>query len=773
MNRIPLLILLVLATAPVCANDIAVSAPDGLSGWLLLEGPLGAATSEFAADPGMPAPDAMGWPHVPGKAADGTYPQTELWFMDAQGRYSQATHFLDTATGSYRRTLYSVFTLEGKPLVLHFDPFKKFGGVTQVLRVGDDAPRAGGILPAPAIVLNAADFLDAPVASPDGRHVAFRAFSFVDKRHVVTLRVYSTADWKLVAESAPRPFARPVWIDSKSLAVIAWEGESLPQATQRDGSLTVIRLLESHTPRPGKLVRAELDGSGLPLTTLLDGAFPPDQYTRTVATDPFGLGLIVARADGNEIVAEQREPKPDGKARALGRYEVWRGCSVGLWEVRCAGVRKVDGSRSFVLTRLERWNEVALPGALPRQIPGNAFTRIEDVPFRHISLDGHGGMISLGRGVAGMLEPLVNPDFDAAKPDAVQLLRHSLLIFGWRGCDTMRNPRVLQRVSKLVRRFVELGSVRTTLLAFDIKIAANAGKNEKSGRYIELYSAAGRKGSGAIRIEDNLSGSWLVQSIEGGGAPARDDYYSWAGEAPRAPPKMDSKKAVDAGKAYDDMVTQLEARKLLMLGGVEADWRDGGLIYLGRASYRDPASGATWRTWVYEKYGRVLDEQKYQAAEAALKAAQDAGQDTWARLRELKNLRERIEIRFVADLPIGSAGDWQFPHAIAQVKMRFALSNQQQAAVTELTFEPDKWVALPNLNDLGNKKPSRMDLLLPRVFRIYGRDEKGKLVEELKATAVDKGFDHPDSLVKGAKLTPGYDVPLAALGNAQFVNLRR
>jgi hypothetical protein len=109
------------------------------------------------------------------------------------------------------------------------------------------------------------------------------------------------------------------------------------------------------------------------------------------------------------------------------------------------------------------------------------------------------------------------------------------------------------------------------------------------------------------------------------------------------------------------------------------------------------------------------------------------------------------------------------------VQMRFALSNQQKAAVTELTFEPAKWVALPNLVDLGGSTPDKRkpDLLLPKVFRIYGRNAAGKLIEELKATAVDKEFKHPNDLVNGEKLTPGYEVPKAALGNSQFVNLKR
>ena len=749
MTRTVFILVIAAAASGLLANDIAASAPDGKSGWMLLENPPGAGgegKSEFAGDPGMPAPDAHRWPHAlkDGGAplTDGNYPQTELWHF-ADGKYTRATHFLnsDEPRTTYKRTLIAVVTINGKPFVLHIDKFK-----TQLVRVDDASPGAKGVIPAEAVVLNPDGFIDAPAVSPDGKHIAFRAFFAAQP----TLRVYSTETWKLVAESEARTFARPVWIDNGALAVIAFDAAALPEASQREGAF-FIRIKESHTPELGKLLRADLAEGKLKLTELLAGHFPPDRYTRTLLADPKGLGLVVARTDGKTILAEQREPKAGGKTREIGRYLAWRGFSVSDADVRCAGVREIEREHTFVLTTIDR---AAAPVILDRPLP-------------HISTEGHGGLIDLGYGVLGVLEAVTNPEYEPGVNDSAQMLRHTLAVWMWPGCDTMRNPRVLQQVSKLVRRFAELGTVKSSLLAFDVEIAAIGGANKKSGRYIELYSATGRKGNGAIRIEDNLSGSWLVQSIEGGGERATDDYYSWAGEDLKAAPKMDNKPAANAGKAYDDLITQLEARKLLMLDGCDSDWANGGLVFLGRGSYRDPASGATWRTWRYEKFGRVLDEAKHKAVESELKALQAAGSDTREKLRELKELRERIEIRFVADLPIGSAGKWEFPHAIAQVQMRFALSNQQKAAVTELTFEPDQYVTLPNLMDRDK------DLLLPKVFRIYGRNNAGKLVEELKATAVDKPFDHNAALLTG-KLTPGYDVPNATMQPPkQFTNLKR
>ncbi len=787
MIRTVFFLLIVLWALPVLANDIAVSAADGRSGWLLLENPpgaMGSTLSEFAGDPGLPAPDALGWPHRAGTRADGTYPETELWHYDSRTeRFSRASHFLGAGKqgSAYRRTLYAVFAVGGKPFVLHFDPYRTLKGYSQVLRVDGDAPAANGAVPESAIVLDSADFLDAPAVSPDGRHVAFRGF----RDGAWNLRVYSTETWKLVAESESRNFARPTWCDNATLAAIAWDGDKQPEAAQRDPALKFsTRLLESHTPQPGKLLRAELSEGGLKLSELLAGEFPPDHYTRSVLGDPFGLGLVLARKDGDEVVVELREPKPEGKARAIARYAVYRGCCVSMRRIMCAGVRKIERANTFVLTDLLRWGEARLPGRRV-WLPVGDRELARDFPLPHISPDGHGGMIDLGRGVMGVLEPVVNPEYDPASPDAAQLLRHTVTVDNWPGCTTMRNPRVLQRLSKLVRRFEEIGQVRSTILAFDIKIAANQGANEKNGRYIELYSSAGRKGNGRIRTEDNLGGSWLVQSIDGGGDAASDEYYTWAGTAPKSPPRMDSQPATRGGKAYDDLVTQLETRKLLMFSNAEKAVYHGGLLYLQAGHYRDPNSGATWRTWVYARYGRVLNS-----------ADQEANDKIVARLDELAGKRsdpqaagefdtqmkawwaiqrERVIVRFVADLPVGSAGDWRFPHAIAQVQMRFALANQQQAAVTELTFEPDRWVALPHLVDLETKAADKRkpDLLLPAVFRIYERNKEGKLEEKLKAVAVEKAFDHPVKQVKTGKITPGYEVPLVAFGNRQFVELQR
>ena len=745
--------MLLLAT-PAFGHDIAVSQPDARGGWLLLENPPGESgdgLSEHAGDPGMPAPDPLGWPHGDSSPAGG-YPQTELWHFDAtKGSYTRATHFLSPTNVAFQRTLVAVLTIEGQPYVLHYDPYLTLSkGQNQLLRVDESSPNAGGKVPTDAIVFSSNDFIDAPAVSPDNKRIAFRAFTFVDGKFLITLRVYDVSDWKLLAESAPRTFARPVWIDNESLAAIAWDASGLPQAPQRDTSRSYsLGIVESHTPQPGELLRLDLKDSALTTTDLLKGEFPPDRYTDTIQRDPFGHGLIVARKDGDDIVAELREPKLDGTTVKIARFEVWRGCSVSMQRVRCAGVRTVERARTFVIIDLYRWDEIEIPtpeGEVRRILPGDDKLEVKDVLLPEFSPDGHGGLIDLGRGVLGLLEPVMNPDFDAETKDRdnTQLLRHTLSILSWPGCDTMQNPRVLQSLSKLVRRFSEIGEIRSTILAFDIKIAGNGGQNEKNGRMIELYGANGRKGKGRIRTEDNLGGEWIVQSIsEQKADAAKDDYYDCVGVGG----DMRKRAADTVGKAYDDLITQLEARKLLILTGVEEDADHGGLTFIRRDYYRDPNSGATWRTWVFVKYGREIE---------------GGG-------------RERVIVRFVADLPIGSAGDWKFPHAIAQVQLRFALANGKGGADTELTFEPDRYVALPNLVDQATKPENKRapDLLLPKVFRIYQRDDKGKLIEQLRATAVTKEFDHPAQFVKSARITPGYEVPLVAFKKEQFTEKQR
>lgn len=740
--RAVLLTILLVAT-PLCANEVGVAAPDAESGWLLLENPPGiatAATSELAGDPGLPVPDASGWPH--NGAQDGGWPTCELWHYDARTqRYTRVTRVLgkgDEGKTRWRRTLTNVFEINGVPYVLHYDPMQTLKGYSQVLRA-DNLANAGGAVPTASIMLNSAEYLDAPAVSPDRKHVVFRCFRRQGSGFVAGLRVYSVANWAVVADSGDLHAGRPVWLKSDTLALVAYDN-AIPRPLQHEMSRPM-QVRESHEPATGRLLTLTLPK--LKATELLKGSFPPDRITPTLLADPLGFGLLLARAEGAGVVVEMRGI--DGRTAELARFETFRGMCVMPGLVRMAGVRRVGGYPVLVVARCERWTELRTPFG-PMILPFGDKRRVTEDAIDVLSRDAHGGMLDLGRGVCAFLEPVVNPDFDPSRPATTALLRHALWVFDWRGCDSLRNPRQIARLSLMVRRFEEVaalysGGIPSTQMIYDVSITD--GKNDKKGRYVELYASHGRGGKGRIRTEDNLSGDWLVQSIDdpGGG----DVYYDCADVRQG---QMRARRGDSVGKSFDDLLVQLETRKLLTLTGVERKLEDGGLHFRGRDVYRDPHSGAVWRVWVYERYGRKLAD----------------------------GTSERVELRFVAGLPVGTAGDWRFPHALARARVKFALAGNKDAAITDLAFKPDKFIELPNLTDLGNPRlKPRPSLFVPAEFGIF-EDQNGKPVKRLEARAVQPGKDgieHPEQIVKGGRIRPGYEVPLLNDDPRRFRELQR
>src|SRR5690606_13268325 len=159
----------------------------------------GAGLSRFAGDPGLPVPDATGWPWLGGPT--GGYPATELWHYDAAtASYTRVTHVLGQGDRpAMRRTLNGVFESNGVPHVLHYDPLQTLGAFTQVLR-SPGLPAASGAVPADAILLNSQDYLAASSVSPDRRHVALRSFVPRAEGGVfdVLIRVCRASDWSLV-----------------------------------------------------------------------------------------------------------------------------------------------------------------------------------------------------------------------------------------------------------------------------------------------------------------------------------------------------------------------------------------------------------------------------------------------------------------------------------------------------------------------------------------------------------------------------------------------
>ncbi|MBE7490261.1 MAG: hypothetical protein HS108_00650 [Planctomycetes bacterium] len=723
------LLLLLLTAAPLAANDMVVAAPGGRAAWLLLEPPPGQATPgghEHGDDPGLFAPDVLG------RAAAGR-PVLDLWRYDGDSaRYERITRM---APGS---TLYALFAVGGRPFVL----WNRSGpGVppTTVLRA--DTPWAGAP-PEAAAVLASAEFADAPSVSPDGTRLVLRAFRGSGS---AVLRVYDTAAWTLLAESAAGAWSRPVWIGNGALACLSSDAGIARVSLGERGAIP--RVNDNPPPQAGTLWRLDLQDRALAAVALLAGEFPPETFTRALGWDVLGRALVLARRDGEHVMIEQRPPEPGAVGRELARFDHFRGLVTGGLRVRFAGVR----DRRVQLGELSRLQPVTVPAwprrgarvvAWVRRGPGRVVLR--DAP--DVSASGLGGLVDPGRGLYGLVEPVANPDHALA---GQPICLHTLRMPDLPGLDSMRNPHNLARLSALVRRFGQLDAayprgVPSTLLAFEMTITM-PNVDPKKGTYVELYHGDGRGGKGRIRTEDNLSGDWLMNSMDGAGDAETDWHYSCAaiktGQVQKQAPSR-------AGKVYDDLVTQLEARKLLLLSGVARAADQGGLVFLGRGTHTDLGTGVTMRVWRYLRLGREL-----------------AGGG-----------REAVVLKFVADLPQGSRGTWRHPHSLLHARLRFAMANGRDAAQTDLSFAPDQIVELPNLTE-----PDRPALLLPAEFRIHEWDEKtGKPVERLHARAKSGEFAHPPELVAGGRLKPGYFVPaldvpvtLRRAADAQFQQLQR
>ncbi|MBX3474409.1 MAG: hypothetical protein KF754_08500 [Planctomycetes bacterium] len=727
MHRLLLLILLV--AAPLAANDLAVSTPQGGAAWLLLEpppGPAGEGLGARAGDPGLFAPDVLG------RAAAGR-PGLDLWRYDRDSaRYTRITEI----AGAWA---YAVFELRGQPHLLVNAPGRD---VAPTLVVRADGLRvAGGAVPAGAVALASSEFADAPAVSPDGSRLALRAFRTAT---TAVLRVYDTTSWALLAESSVEPFSRPVWISNSSLCCLTSD-TGIARVSMGDRG-AIPRVNDNPPSRPGRLLRLDLEATSLKLTVLRQGEFPSETFTRALVWDAHDECLVFARSEGDRVSIEQMQPRADAAATQVALLDQFRGLASGGFVVRFAGVK----DRVLQLGALVRWRTLYAPR------PGGGLQYVGRLPFgpsRRVvmfaqpqaSTSGLGGLIDLKRGMFGLIEPAANPDHAAdGQPICLHTLRVPPL-----GLDSMANPRNLARVSALVKRFAELDAhyprgIPSTLLAFDMKISLQ-GADPKKGTYVELYHGDGRGGKGRIRTEDNLSGDWLMNSIDGGGDATTDWHYACANIKGGS---VEKQSPARAGKVYDDLVTQLEARKLLLLSGVAGAPERGGLVYLGRGTHTDLGTGVEMRVWRYLKQGRLLADGR----------------------------REAVELRFVADLPQGSRGTWKFPHGLLHARMVFAMANGRDAAQTDLSFSPDAFVELPNLTD-----PGKPNLLLPAEFRIHEWDEATrKPIERLHAKAKTGEFTHPAELVEGGRLKPGYFVPtlsvpviLRAAADRQFQQLQR
>lgn len=708
------ILLLACFASTLAADDVGVAL--GNKAWLLLSEPLGPGPEAnkdlhpHAGDPVFPAPNWGG---------SGGYAPTELWQFDAAtGKYSRLTQVvtnkanLDWVSG--RRTLYAPFLIGGEPYALHYDAARLHDGssICQALKASAARLNEGRRPLLDGVVLASSEYLDAPAVSPDGLRIVFRAFA----GKASTLRVFSTTDWKLVAESDARNWGRPVWTGATSLAAVAY---NVAYGRVKE---------EDPQPLPGHLMDVQLRDT-MALSVLLEGDFPPDTYSRAVAFDAARGKLIVARQDArksprkdfpNEIVVELREGAK--LVRELVRFDHYRGVVIDKTGVFIAGVRDraVDddkkNDRRLLLAHLRAISPAPESGEKDEVVVR---------PHYELSPDGRGGLQDLGDGIGAMIEPVLNPT--AGKQGEPPLL-HTLDVLNWVSCDTLRNPRAIQHLSAMARRFKEIDEftftygegdkarlvrprLQSTLLGFDldIKLDDKAIKNKK-GRYLELFSNEGRKG-GRIRVEDNISGNWQIYTLTGDGTVAGDRVFGNTGEDGA----MKQTEAKDSGM-YDKLLSQIDSRKLLMLVGLELSADNGGLTFAGRDTWRDPITGLLRRIWVFKRQG--------------------AGKDA-------------ATMGFVADAPYRS-DDMPNAHPLLVAAVAFAMAGGGvQSSI--LAFD-QSYIELPDLSPYKAKGPA---MILPKVVRAFARNDKGGLDEQFSATLL-KEFEHPT--VPGGKARCGYNV---------------
>jgi len=710
--RIPLFCLLVVFASLLAANEIGVATGD--KAWFVLSDPPGESgegLSEFAGDPGLPSPDWEVWP-------DGQWPATELWHYDANSRrFTQATDVLgagEEGRVKFRRTLYAPFAVSGQVYVLHFDPYRQVlgnpGALCHVVKLDPGLREAKGTLPQAAVLLKSDHFIDAPAVSPDGSHVVFRAA--VNKSWV--LRVYRVSDWSLVAESEAATWARPVWVSDSGLACIAHEGAERPKFSS-----------ENPAPAKGTLRLLRL-GEKLTHTPLLEGVFPLDHYSRSLAYDFSRKVLVLARKEGESLVVESRPTEPGAGARELARVDHLRGIVVDGATVFIAGVR--DQAADDAKKSDRRLVTIVVRPRASRDESGEKDEFLA-VARRELSTDGRGGLQDLGSGIGCYLEPVLNPLY--ADNQRQPSLLHTMFVLNWPGCDSMRNPRMLQLLSAQARRFKSIedykrtagrrtfqDGIQSTLLAFDLDIKINdpAVKNKKA-RYLELYdgTAASRKGKGRIRVEDNIGGNWMVYSVHGDGKDGGDTVYD--NTTVTEDGKLAATPAARSGM-YEKLLGQIESRRLLILMGLEKSSEAGGLVYEGRSVWRDPITGTERRIWNYRRKG----EGRQQSA----------------------------QMGFIADAPYASA-EMPNAHPLLVAAVVFGMG-QGNVNSSVLAFDYTSYVELPDLS--GNGAPS---MLLPKVIRAYQRNEKGEREEQFSATLLTQ-FDHEVRHVRGGKIRCGFNV---------------
>lgn len=708
-----LLIGSLLLASTLCAQDVGLGGKD--SGWMLLQDPsgkYGPGLNKFAGDPSFPVLNPLGW-------ASGNWPTTELWHFDAKSsEFTQATDFLGGYTGelernNWRRTLLSVVKFNGNAHVLHYDPFKLSGHMSSLLKVDENAAKAEGKVTASNVVFKSDQFFDAPTVSSDGKRIALRFWVLKGNKYVSELRIYSLPEFKLVATSAQAMHSRPVWAGNDSLAVIAWNGGQIPSASTQALAVkaTLRRVKTNAATGAGRLLSLELKDGKLVESTLHEATFLGDKTRKTLTCDSQRLAWAESKNAGVQV--KVRNLGDDAKPATLAEFIVFQGLAAQAGKILASGMAKTE------------------KGKVVQVVQSMAAT--PDTPtilvLRAAEQSVYASMLDFGQGVLAFSEPVTNPH---ASEDNQPLLQHTLRIPAL-GYDTLRNPRTLVQISGLMSSFAQFDTgkadLASTLLVFDLKIVGKSG--EKNGRMVEIFHAGSRDRKGAIRVEDNLGGpkNWIMRSIYD--EKGIDKLFTADIRSKDADGKVIVKAKPGDGKAFEELESQLNARRMLTLTNAANDLESGGIQFRGRFTHKDPFSGVTYNIATFMKRGRDIGEGQF----------------------------ERIWISFVTALPTGSSGKWTYPHALCRAEMRFALAGNRRLANTELMFDPTSFGTLERLTLPGKMKVSDKPLLkVPGEFRIYNKGKEGQRVLAVRAKLVTGEIKHPEELSKRGTIKSGYYV---------------
>jgi hypothetical protein len=700
-----ILALSVLVAAPLAAQEIGVADKDGC--WMLLQNPTGKAgegLNRYAGDPGLPVLNPLGWP-------SGNWPTTELWHFAAKtSEFTQSTQFLGGYEGeasreNWRRTLLSVVRIKDVPYVLHYDQYKYSGHTSSLLRVDELAKSANGRVPGSSVAFKSNEFFDAPEVSPDASKLALRFWVIDDKKYKSELRVYSVADFTLLAKSALSTHSRPVWTGEDSLAVMTWDAGEIPHsAALRADSRAKPKLSQKQSIGAGKLISMVIEGDKINESELGTGTYFGDKTRRTLVFDGTRLGWVELVEGKHQVYTKDLAAKTAPKKLTV--FKIFQGLAA------------VDGT----ITATGYDKNVSIVRA-PIGAEQTAFgLRAGDKTM-------HASMHDFGDDIHVFAEPVANPGFSISQRSTQTLIRHTLRIPAL-GFDSLRNPRALVQMSGMMRSFAQFDAGKeklpSTLLAFDVKIEGNQGG--KSGRMIEIFHAGSRKGKGAIRVEDNLGGSWMMRSIYD--RDGKDYLYVCSNLN-----KLDADGEIEVDeknknlKDFGELESQLNARRMLTLTNAANGLASGGLEFFGRTTHTDPTIGVSWNVATYLKQGRKLANGKF----------------------------EKVWLTFVTTLPTGSAGDWAYPHALCKAQLQFALAGQRGLSVTKLMFDPDKYAVLNRLTI--SKTKTYPTLIVPGGFRIYNTNDKGKLERAVTAVLVTGKQKHDQRLIRSGEIESGYFVP--------------